>query len=59
MNWWKENLRMSHNTFLAVCNEVRPYIEKQVTPMRIPVSVEKRLAVTIWKVATGDLQLEQ
>ena len=29
-DWWKENLRMSRDTFTIVCSELRPYIEKQV-----------------------------
>ena len=29
-DWWKENLRMSEDTFVIICRELRPYIEKQV-----------------------------
>ena len=29
-DWWKENLRMSEDTFLILCNKLRPCIEKQV-----------------------------
>ena len=32
---------------------VRPYIEIQVTCLRMPIGVEKRVAVTIWKLATN------
>lgn len=28
--WWKENLRMSQDTFIIICNELRPHIQKQV-----------------------------
>ena len=28
--WWKENLRMSEQTFNSLCNQLRPYIAKQV-----------------------------
>ena len=28
--WWKENLRMSRDTFTFTCGKLRPYIEKQV-----------------------------
>ena len=51
-DWWKANLCMSQNAFAIACNEVRPYIEKQVTCFRVPVSVEKRVAITLWKLAT-------
>lgn len=28
--WWKENLRMSRDTFTFICGKLRPFIEKQV-----------------------------
>ena len=28
--WWKENLRMSRDTFMFVCGKLPPFIEKQV-----------------------------
>ena len=51
--WWKENLRMSRDTFEVLCRELKPYIEKQTTYMRMPVSIEKRVAVTQWRLATN------
>ena len=50
-NWWWDNLRMSKNTFNYLCRLIRPYIEEEVTRMRVPVSVEERLAVTVWRLA--------
>ena len=49
-NWWKENLRMSRDTFYILCNELRPYVQKEYTNMR---SVEERVAVTVLKLATN------
>ena len=43
---------MSYDTFLYVCNQLRPHIKKEVTNMREPVSVEKRVAITLWRLAT-------
>ena len=51
--WWKENLRMSRATFDILCCELRPHIERQSTYLRQPISVEKRVAVTLWKLATN------
>lgn len=51
--WWRENLRMSKETFEILCNELRPYIERQVTTFRQPISVEARVALTIWRLATN------
>lgn len=52
-DWWKQNFRMSRNTYNIVCSELRPHLEKQVTCLRLPISVEERVAVTIWKLATN------
>ena len=51
--WWRENLRMSLDTFLTVCNHLRPHIERQVTNFREPISVEVRVAVTVWRLPTN------
>ena len=53
VNWWKQNLRMSQDTFNILCNELCPFIQKKWTNMRSPVSVEERVAVTVWKLATN------
>ena len=52
-SWWKENLRMSQSTFNIICNELRPYITRESTQLRQPISVEQRVAVTIWKLASN------
>ena len=44
---WKENFRMSKSTFLKLCDAVRPFLVKQCTNMRMPVSVEKQVAVSV------------
>ena len=44
---------MSKETFKILCNELRPYIERQVTTIRQPISVEARGALTIWRLATN------
>ena len=36
-----------------VCNELRPHIERLVTKFREPVSVQVRVAVTVWRLATN------
>ena len=28
--WWRSNFRMSKDTFLFLCDKLRPYIQKQV-----------------------------
>ena len=50
--WWKANFRMSRDTYLLLCRELRPYIKRK-TSVREPISVERRVAVTIYKLATN------
>ena len=52
-NWWKENFRMIQDTFKMLCSYLQPHLVKKVTRFRNPVSVEQRVAVTIWRLATN------
>ena len=51
--WWRENLRMNEDTFNVFCSELKPYIRKETTRFRESVSVEERVAVTLWRLATN------
>ncbi len=48
---WRENFRMSKENFFKLCDEIRPYLIKQRTAMREPLSVEKQVAVTLYYLA--------
>ena len=41
---WKENFRMNRETFLKLCDDLRPSLEGQATRMQMPLSVEKQVA---------------
>ena len=45
---WKENFRMSKSSFLKLCDELRPHIEKQTTVMRSPINVEKQVGIALY-----------
>ena len=45
---WKENFRMSQESFLQLCSLLRPFIERKVTSVRAPVDVETQVAVTLY-----------
>lgn len=45
---WRENFRMSKESFFNLCNQLRPFLEKKHTNMRGPISVEKQVAVTLY-----------
>ena len=49
---WRENFRISKAIFDHLCQNLRPLIEKANTSMRRPVSVERRIAITLWILAT-------
>ena len=51
---WKENLRVSRVTFEYICRLVGPAIVRQNTRMRDAVPVEKQVAVSLWRLATGE-----
>lgn len=50
---WLENFRMSENTFRYLCNELRSVIEGQNTRLRRSIPTDKRVALTLWFLATG------
>ena len=49
---WVENFRVSQETFFYICTEVHSEIERQNTRFRKAVSVQKRVAITLWVLAT-------
>ena len=44
----KENFKMSERSFYILCEELRPYIQKQTTRFRKLISVEKQVASTLY-----------
>jgi len=53
-NIWQEHFRISRQTFQFICNLVRPHLVQQDTNMRRANLVEKRVAVALWRLATGN-----
>ena len=47
---WRENLRMSKENFMKLCDKVKPFLQKQSTIMRSAIDVEKQVAVTLYYV---------
>ena len=48
---WLENFRMGEDTFMYICNKLGPHIRRQYTVMRQPIPVEKRIAISLWRLA--------
>ncbi|KAI8437467.1 hypothetical protein MSG28_011789 [Choristoneura fumiferana] len=44
---YRNFLRMKHEDFQYLCNKISPAIKKQDTNMRLAISVEERLAITL------------
>lgn len=49
---WLENFRMSSETFTYLCDQLRPKVMCRNTRFRQAVSVEQRVAIAIWCLAT-------
>ena len=49
---WLQNFRMCKETFLYICNRLSPELERSDTVMRRPLSVQRRVAVCLWCLAT-------
>ena len=49
---WIENFRMRKETFLYICDQLKPVIAQQDTQLRRAISVQQRVAMTIWCLAT-------
>ena len=45
---WRDNFRMGKNCFYHLVEELRPFLEKQVTNMRVPVAVATQVAATLY-----------
>ena len=50
---WLENFRMKRCTFMFICDQLRPSIQKNNTRMRPAIPVEMRVGITLWKLATN------
>ena len=48
---WRENFRMIEASFCMLCEELRPYLTKQTTKLRKPVSVETQVAAPLYYLA--------
>ncbi|XP_074873113.1 uncharacterized protein LOC142024790 isoform X3 [Carettochelys insculpta] len=51
---WLRNFWMSRQTFLELCQWLTPALRNQDNAMRRALSVEKRIGITVWKLATPD-----
>lgn len=48
---WKENFRLTKDSFFDLCEELRPFLTKISTRLREPIPVEKQVAVTLYYLA--------
>uniref|UniRef100_A0A8C8RP66 DDE Tnp4 domain-containing protein n=1 Tax=Pelusios castaneus TaxID=367368 RepID=A0A8C8RP66_9SAUR len=51
---WVQNFRMRKATFLELCSELAPALRRKDTNMRSSLTVEKRVAIALWKMVTPD-----
>ncbi|KAG6937369.1 hypothetical protein G0U57_010027, partial [Chelydra serpentina] len=48
------NFRMCKGTFLELCELLSPAVKCQDTRMRAALTIQKRVAIALWKLATPD-----
>ena len=53
-HWWKENFKVSRDTFEYICQLVGPALQRQNTGMRDAIPVPKRVGASLWRLATGE-----
>ena len=51
---WREHFWVSRGTFEYICGLVGPQLIRQNTFLRQAITVEKRVAVALWRLATGN-----
>ncbi|CAM4633656.1 unnamed protein product, partial [Lepidochelys olivacea] len=51
---WLRNFRMRKGTFMELCDLLSPALRRMNTKMRAALTVEKRVAIALWKLATPD-----
>ena len=47
------NLRMTKDTFMILCSDLEPHIQRRDTNYRKAISVKHRVAITVWRLATN------
>ena len=53
-DWWRENFRISRRTFEYIVGVVGPDLTKRDTRLRQCIHVNKRVAIALCRLATGD-----
>ncbi|CAM5109052.1 unnamed protein product, partial [Eretmochelys imbricata] len=51
---WLQNFRMCKGTFMELCDLLSPALKRMNTKMRAALTVEKQVAIALWKLATPD-----
>ncbi|XP_066484644.1 uncharacterized protein [Tiliqua scincoides] len=51
---WVRYFRMSREAVLELVEKLRPVLQREDTNMRAAIPVDKRVALTLWKLATSD-----
>ena len=49
---WKSNFRVSRETFRVLCTKLKPSLKRRMV-VREPLSVEERVAITLWRLGTN------
>ena len=56
LHWhWKQHFRVSRRTFDLICQMLAPDLSREDTRLRRAVPLEKRVAVALWRLGTGNV----
>ena len=50
---WMQNFKMSRQSFHYLCDQLKDLLKKETIRLRKPLSVEQRVAITLWILATA------
>ena len=52
--FWKEHFRMNFDSFRELCQILSPLMAKRDTRFRAVIPIEKRVAIGLWRLGTGE-----
>lgn len=52
--YWNRHFRLKKETFEGILQLVGPQMQRQDTNLRSAIPVQKRVAIALWRLATGD-----
>ena len=52
--FWKDHFRVNLDSFRELCRVLQPFLAKRDTRFREAIPIEKRVAIALWRLGTGE-----